>query len=65
MVKRRLADKRGIREKEKMTSKKQERKLIKIARKAQECLTREEAQKLLRKARTIFKKLDDRGTPGK
>ena len=48
-----------------MTSNKQERKLIKIARKAQECLTREEAQKLLRKARKIFKKLDDRGTPGK
>lgn len=48
-----------------MTAKRHERKLIKIARKAQECLTREEAQKLLRKARKIFKKLDHRGTPGK
>ena len=48
-----------------MTSKKQERKLLKIARKAQECLSREEAQKLLRKARKIFKKLGDRGTSGK
>ena len=65
MVKTRLANKGGVCEKEKMTSKKQERKLIKIARRAQECLTREEAQKLLRKARKIFKKLDDRGTPGK
>ena len=44
-----------------MTGKKPERKLLKIARKAQECLTREEAQKLLRKARKIFKKLDKRG----
>jgi hypothetical protein len=40
---------------------KQQKKLLKIARKAQECLSREEAQKLLRKARKIFKKLDNRG----
>ena len=44
---------------------KKRRKLIKIARKAQECVNREEAQKLLRKARKIIKKLNDRGTPGR
>lgn len=43
------------------SSDKQRRKLVKIARKAQECVSREEAQKLLRKARKIFKKLNKRG----
>ena len=61
MVKRRLADKGGVRKEEKVNFLKQQRKLLKIARKAQECLSREEAQKLLRKARKIFKKLDHRG----
>jgi len=40
---------------------KQQRKLLKIAKKAQECVNREEAQKLLRKARKIFKKLENGG----
>jgi len=44
-----------------MNIRKQQRKLLKVARKAQECLSREEAQKLLRKARKIFKKLDNSG----
>jgi hypothetical protein len=44
-----------------MNSFKQQRKLLKVARKAQECLSREEAQKLLSKARKIFKKLDKHG----
>ena len=32
-------------------------KLVKIAQEAQECMSREEAQKLLKKARKISKKL--------
>ena len=40
---------------------KKHRKLAKIARKAQECVSRDEAQKLLRKARKIFKKLENSG----
>jgi len=38
---------------------KQRRKLLRIAKKAQECISREQAQKLLKKTRKIFKKLDN------
>ncbi len=44
-----------------MNIRKQQQKLLKVSCKAQECLSREEAQKLLRKARKIFKKLDNSG----
>ncbi len=46
-----------------MNIRKQQQKLLKISCRAQECLSREEAQKLIRKARKIFKKLNDRGAP--
>ena len=48
-----------------MNIRKQQQKLLKVSCKAQECVSRDEAQKLLRKARKIIKKLNDRGTPGR
>ena len=48
-------------EKKKMNIRKQQQKLLKVSCKAQECVSREEAQKLLRKARKISKKLHNSG----